>query len=185
MSIHLIAFLVVFLCNVVPAFAPPTWTVLVFFTLNYHIHALGLIPIAITAAVMGRAILAYSFRHFSIYLPKGYVRNMENASTHISASKKSFLGLLALFLFAPLSSAQLFEAAGIMKKIDLKPLLAVFALGRLFSYSFYITGASAVKASSLGEAIIEQMQSTEAIVVQILTILGLVALGNVKWRPKR
>lgn len=185
MDFYIFAFLAVLICNVVPAFAPPTWTVLVFFTLNYNLHGYLLVPIAIVGAVLGRAILAYSFRRYTHLLPKGYVKNMENASTHIVQNNKTFVGLLALFLFAPLSSAQLFEAAGIMKKIDLKPLLAIFALGRVFSYSTYVGSAKALKSTSFGDTIIEHLKSPEAIALQIATILLIVALGNIKWKPKK
>jgi hypothetical protein len=185
MNYYMVAFFAVLLCNVIPAFAPPTWTLLVFFTLNYNLHGYYLVPFAILGAVLGRAILAYTFRRYVHLLPKGYVKNMENASTHIVENNKTFIGLLILFLLAPLSSAQLFEAAGIMKKIDLKPLLAVFALGRVFSYSTYVGSAKLLKSSSFGETFIDNLKSPQAISVQVLMILGVIALGNIKWKPKR
>ncbi|HEY3293368.1 MAG TPA: hypothetical protein VGJ85_07050, partial [Candidatus Nanopelagicaceae bacterium] len=94
--------------------------------------------------------------------------------------KRAF-GLLTLFFLSPISSAQLFEAAGIIKRIALGPLLIAFAGGRLISYSIYVSGASVLKETSLGQIVQKEFTSPVAIVIQILLIIGLVALGNVKW----
>ena len=92
--------------------------------------------------------------------------------------------MLSLFLISPISSAQLFEAAGMMKTIALKPLLIVFALGRLVSYSTYVTGAAAIAATNFGELLIHELKSPWAIGAQIVMIAGLVALGSIDWKSK-
>jgi hypothetical protein len=60
-------------------------------------------------------------------------------------------------------------------------LLLAFAGGRLISYSIYVSGASVLKETSLGQIIQKEFTSPIAIAIQILLIVGLVALGNVKW----
>ncbi len=134
---------------------------------------------------MGRAVLAYSFRALRKWLPKGYVANMERIGVRIEESPKKAIALLALFFLSPISSAQLFEAAGIIKRIALKPLLAAFATGRLVSYSIYVSGTAVLKETSLGELIAREMTSPMAIAIQVIFILGLIALGNVKWNGKK
>jgi hypothetical protein len=79
---------------------------------------------------------------------------------------------------------QLFEAAGLMKTIALKPLLAAFAVGRTISYSTYVSGAALVAASSFGEIVIEQLKSPWAITTQIAMIIAVVLLGNVDWQKR-
>ena len=173
---------VVFLANVVPAFAPPTWALLVLFTVNYEVNSLPLILTGVIAAVLGRLVLALYFRKFADILPKRWVNNMESAGQYFTANPDRKFGILALFLISPISSAQLFEAAGIMKDLKLRPLLIAFAAGRTLSYSFYVLTARTLKETNFGELILNQLKSPYAIAAQIAMIVGLVALGNVKWR---
>lgn len=145
----------------------------------------ALVLSGIASATFGRAVLAYTFRAIRNWLPQGYVANMERIGVKIEESPRRTMGLLALFFLSPISSAQLFEAAGIIKRIPLIPLLAAFAGGRLISYSIYVSGAHALKETSLGELITREMTSPIAIAIQVLLIIGLIALGNVKWNGKR
>ena len=167
----------------IPAFAPPTWTVLVYFSLANHVPAMAIIAIGVFAAALGRFILATYFRQFRHKLPPSFTQNMHNASTHLTRSKGHTVAVLTLFLLSPLSSAQLFEAAGIMPKLALRPLVLAFAAGRTVSYTTYVLGAKSLAASSLGEVILRNITSSKAIVLQVLMIIGLVLLGTIKWKP--
>jgi uncharacterized membrane protein YdjX (TVP38/TMEM64 family) len=144
-------------------------------------NPVALVLLGVMSATFGRAILASVFRAIRGMLPHGYVANMERIGAKIEENPKRAFGLLALFFLSPISSAQLFEAAGIIKRIALGPLLIAFAGGRLISYSIYVSGASVLKETSLGQIVQKEFTSPVAIVIQILLIVGLVALGNVKW----
>ena len=185
MSNYLAVVAVIIFANMLPAFAPPTWSLLVFFTMRYHLNPVALVLGGVVSATIGRAALAYSFRGLRQWMPKGYVANMETMGAQIEKNRSRVFGLLALFFISPLSSAQLFEGAGIIKRIDLKPLLLAFAGGRLISYSFYVSGASALKESSFGKIITREITSPWAIAIQVLFILALIALGNVKWNGRK
>jgi uncharacterized membrane protein YdjX (TVP38/TMEM64 family) len=185
MTGYLIATLIIFLANLLPAFAPPTWAILVFFTLNHNLNPAALVILGVLSATSGRAILALSFRELRNWLPQGYVANMETLGVYVARNSRRAIGLLALFFLSPISSAQLFEAAGIIKEIKLKPLLFAFAAGRLVSYSIYVSGATALKSTSLGQVLTKEITSPLAIAIQVAFILGLVALGNVKWKLKQ
>jgi len=182
---YAVAVLVIFLANLVPAFAPPTWAILVFFTMKNDLNPAILVIFGVASATTGRAILALSFRKLRDWLPKGYVANMENLGTYVANNSRRAMGLIALFFLSPISSAQLFEAAGIIKEIRLKPLLFAFAGGRLVSYSIYVSSATALKSTSLGQVLTREITSPLAIAIQAAFILGLVALGNVKWKGKQ
>lgn len=181
MSHYLLAVAIIAGANLLPAFAPPTWSILVFFTLRYHMNPVALVLLGVLSATLGRAVLANVFRAIRGILPRGYVANMERIGVKIEENPKRAFGLLTLFFLSPISSAQLFEAAGIIKRIALGPLLIAFAGGRLISYSIYVSGASALKETSLGQIIKDELTSPLAITIQVLLIIGLVALGNVKW----
>ncbi|MEI9907936.1 MAG: hypothetical protein WDO06_08710 [Actinomycetota bacterium] len=184
MNNYLLAALVIFLANTLPAFAPPTWSILVFFELRHDLDPIALIVIGIVSAVLGRAVLATTFRRFRGFLPKGYVANMEEIGIYIHGHNRRIAGLFAIFFLSPISSAQLFEGAGIIKEISLKPLLAAFAGGRLITYSIYVSSAAALKDTTIGDIFKRELTSPIAIAIQLLMIVGLIALGNIKWKPK-
>lgn len=182
LSHYLVAALVIFLMNALPAFAPPTWSILVFFALRYELNAPALIVIGIISATVGRWLLASYFRKLRDRLPAGWVANMENAGAHLRKSRAHASALFLTFFFSPLSSAQLFEAAGVMKNQPLKPLLLAFAAGRVITYTTYVSGAEVLSSSSFGDLLREKMTSPSAIALQILMVVGLVLLGNIKWK---
>lgn len=184
MEIYLLALLTIIALNTIPAFAPPTWMLLVFLLINYDLNPLALVIIGVLSATTGRAILAWYFRKFSHLVPIKFATNMEYAGRYIESRPDRRYAVLALFLISPISSAQLFEAAGMMKTIKLKPLLAAFALGRTFSYSTYVTGAVALAATSFGEVLIAEIRSPLAIGIQFAMIAGFVALGLIDWKSK-
>ncbi|NBU32378.1 MAG: hypothetical protein EBS36_04330 [Actinobacteria bacterium] len=181
----MLVFAVVFGINLLPAFAPPTWSVLVFFALNQNLNEISLITLGIVSATSARLILAVTFRKNQHRFPRSYISNLENAATHLSRSKGHIAAIWLLFFVSPFSSAQLFEAAGLMKSVALRPLVVAFASGRVVTYSLYVFGTSAFAATSLGQLIKENITSPVAIAVQVLFIAALVGLGMIKWRPYR
>lgn len=184
MEIYLLALLAIIALNTIPAFAPPTWMLLVFLLINYDLNPIALVIIGVLSATAGRAILAWYFRKFSHLVPSKFATNMEYAGRYIESRPDRRYAVLALFLISPISSAQLFEAAGMMKTIKVKPLLAAFALGRTFSYSTYVTGAVALAATSFGEVLITEIRSPLAIGIQLAMIAGFVILGLIDWKSK-
>lgn len=184
MEIYIYAVLAIVVMNALPAFAPPTWMALIFFLINYDANPVALVILGVASATTGRAILAWYFRKFAHLIPTRFSRNMEYAGKYFENQPGKRYAILALFLISPVSSAQLFEAAGMMKTIKLRPLLAAFALGRTFSYSTYVTGTAALAATSFGEVLIAEIKSPWAIAIQFLMIAGLIALGSIDWKSK-
>ena len=184
MEIYLFAVIAIVLLNAIPAFAPPTWMALVFFLINYDTNPVAIVVIGVISATAGRGILAWYFRKFSHLVPSRFSQNMEYAGRYFTNHSSKRFALLALFFLSPISSAQLFEAAGFMKTVNLKPLLAAFAAGRSFTYSTYVTGAAVIAATNFGEVLISQLKSPWAIAVQVAMIAGLVALGSIDWKKR-
>ena len=180
----LFAGVVILLANLAPAFAPPSWTILVYFVLTKHPSSPALIAIGVIAAVGGRAILALTFRRLRHRLPKGYVANMEAAGAALTKTRPRAWTILLIFIISPLSSAQLFEAAGLMEKVKLRPLLIAFGLGRIISYSVYVTGAHALRSTSLGTLFESYLTSPSAIALEVALVAGLIALGNIDWAKR-
>jgi uncharacterized membrane protein YdjX (TVP38/TMEM64 family) len=183
-EIYLLAIAVIVLMNALPAFAPPTWMALVFFLLHYDLNPLLLTFFGVASATTGRAILAWYFRKFAHLIPTRFSHNMEYAGKYFVDHPSKKYAALALFLFSPISSAQLFEAAGMAKTIPLKPLLIAFAAGRTISYSTYLTGASAIAATNFGEILIHELRSPWAIGAQVAMIAAFIAFGSVDWKKR-
>jgi hypothetical protein len=176
----LLAVAVVFGVNLLPAFGPPTWAVLVFFRFRY-----GEIPIALLivggalAAVSGRLLLALAFRGFGRFLPAKRTESLEVLGRVLGQSRGGLVSSFVFFAVAPVPSAQMFEAAG-LSRIRLAPLLSAFFVGRLVSYSLYVGAASAAH-KSVAKLFRQGLTSPQAIATQVIAIALLVVIARVDW----
>jgi hypothetical protein len=165
--------------NILPAFGPPTWSVLVFFRLQSSLAVLPLVLIGALAAASGRLVLAYASRRFRNRLSEQRIEHLEAPRDAVAGDRKRAAAGLGLFALAPLPSAQLFVAAGLIAA-PLVPLTAAFFAARLVSYSIYVGAASAAK-HSLGSIVQDSLTSPAGIALQVLMLVGLVALLRVDW----
>ena len=62
MEAYLLTFGCVFAVNLLPAFAPPTWAVLVFFKLEYDVPVVPMVIGGALCAASGRLVLAHACR---------------------------------------------------------------------------------------------------------------------------
>ena len=138
--------------NVLPAFGPPTWAVLVFFRLDEHLGVLPLILLGAVAAAGGRTLLALAFRRLRNRISAKHTANLAAAGKVLTRDRKRSAAGLALFALSPLPSAQLFEAAGLIG-VALTSLTAAFFAGRLVSYTLYIEGDNAASRTSAGHLV--------------------------------
>jgi uncharacterized membrane protein YdjX (TVP38/TMEM64 family) len=180
---YLVVFGVVLGVNLMPAFGPPTWTILVLYRFRSDLNPLALVLVGAAAAASGRLVLGYATRAVRGKLSEKRRKSLDAIRTRLERHRKA--GLLALFLFAlsPLPSAQLFEAAGITG-VKLPPLTAAFFLGRIVSYSVYMAGASALKDTDVGKMIRESFTSPVGIAVQIAFVVLVVLLGRIDWSKR-
>ncbi|MGI8702657.1 MAG: hypothetical protein ACR2JU_15910 [Nocardioidaceae bacterium] len=177
---YLLAVVVVFGVNLLPAFGPPTWAVLVFFRLNSHLDAVPLVLLGAVAAASGRLLLAVAFSHLRGHISARQTANLAAAGKVLTRDRKRSVAGLALFALSPVPSAQLFEAAGLIK-VALLPLTAAFFAGRLVSYTVYVAGASAAADTSAGQLVTSSFTSVWGIAIQVLLLLALAGLTRVDW----
>lgn len=172
--------------NLLPAFGPPTWAVLVFFRLNEHLAVLPVILLGAVAAAGGRALLALAFRRLRGRISAKRTANLAAAGKVLTRDRKRSVVGLALFALSPLPSAQLFEAAGLMG-VTLTGLIVAFFTGRLVSYTLYVQGANAASGTSAGHLVTSSFTTPWGIAVQLLFVAALVALTRIDWvgRHKR
>ncbi len=173
-------FAIVLGVNLLPAFGPPTWAILVLYVLNTELHPALLIPVAALAAASGRLLLALAFRLLGNKLPVKYRNNLKAAREALEKNRRNAILALGLFALSPVPSAQLFEAAG-LAGVRLLPFTLAFFLGRTVSYSIYVFTASGLKATSLGDSFREALTSPWGIALQVIMLIGLVLFARIDW----
>jgi uncharacterized membrane protein YdjX (TVP38/TMEM64 family) len=171
----------VFGLNLVPAFGPPTWAVLVLFHLNGDYWLPALVLVGAVCAASGRLVLALVTRRLGRRLPERWRTNAEAAGERLAENRGRSLAGLALFAVSPVPSAQLFEAAGLMS-VRLLPLTAAFFAGRTVSYSVYSTTADALSETDTGQTLLANVTSPWGVAVQVAMLAGVALLGRVDWR---
>jgi membrane protein YqaA with SNARE-associated domain len=172
----------IFGVNLLPAFGPPTWAVLVFFRLNSDLPAVPLVLVGALAAASGRFVLATITRRFRSRFSAKRLESLEAAEQVLVGSRAKAAAGLGLFALSPVPSAQLFVAAGLLT-VPLLPITAVFFAGRLVSYSIYVGAASAAK-DSLGDVLTDAIGSPLGIALQLAMLAGLVLLVRVDWAAR-
>ena len=177
---YIILTLVIFGVNLLPAFGPPTWAVLVFARLQWHLNPVALVALGVTAAACGRYLLARSARRFKTRLPTRLRENLEDAQRLIQRKRVGALALFGIFVVSPLPSAQLFLAAGLLD-LPLGPLTFAFVLGRLVSYSIYVSIAT-VADQQLGGVVRNAFGSVWSIVGQLVLLVIVCGLPFIRWR---
>jgi len=180
---YLLLFAIVFGVNLLPAFGPPTWTLLVFSRLNWHLEPVAIVLIGAIAAMSGRYVLAVGSRHFRDRLSGKRRANLAAADDLLFAKKGRAWAVLALFVISPLPSAQLFVAAGLLD-VALVPLTLAFFVGRLVSYSFYVAAATLAE-HQFGGVLRNALGSPWSIVLQLLLLAGTAAMPFVNWSQIR
>lgn len=173
--------IVVFLCNLAPMFAPPTWSIIVFFLITHELNPALAVVIAAISAGSGRYLLAVGTRALRNYIPIKARKNLYDAGIVFDSSQNRRYGLIALFIVSPLPSAQLFEAAGLMH-MNLKRLTLAFFSGRVITYSIYAAGASKLKTTDFGHVLTDAFRSPYSWALQIFSIALIYLIAKMDWK---
>ncbi len=177
---YMILFGIVFAIHLAPAFTPPTWPVIVLYSLNTQLPMPWLVLTAAVAAALGRHVLGLVSNIFEHWFPQKMQRNLDAARELIERRPANRILALGLFVLTPIPSAQLFEAAGLLG-VRLWPCTMAFFIGRLGYYSLYAFTARQLRASSLADSIRETLTSPIGIAVQLVVIGLLILLVRTDW----
>jgi len=173
-------FAIVLAINLLPAFGPPTWTVLVFTRLHWHLDPVALVVTGAIAATVGRYLLARLSRHFRGRLPGSMRANLADAQALVDQRRVGALAIFGLFVVSPLPSAQLFVAAGLLE-VPLVALSVAFLVGRLVSYTIYVSIATLAD-RHLGGVVANAFGSPWSIGIQVALLVVVCLLPLVRWR---
>jgi hypothetical protein len=171
-----LALAAIFALNLLPAFGPPTWAVLVFFSLDFDLPPVPLILGGALAAACGRLVLAHGVRRLRPRLSAARIASLDRAERALGANRLRSGAGIGLFALSPLPSGQLFTAAGLMT-VPLAPLTAAFFAGRLVSYSLYVSLAT-VAERNLGSLALDALTSPLGTAVQIAMLVALTLLAG-------
>ena len=177
---YLILFAIVLGVNLLPAFGPPTWSIIVLYGLNSNLPAPAIILVAAVAAASGRFILANGFRLLARHVSEKTRANLAAAREAFERNRRNAILGIGLFALSPVPSAQLFEAAG-LAGVKLVGFTIAFFLGRIVSYSIYAYSAKGIRESSFGDVIAHSLSSPLGLGLQVAMIAGLVALARIDW----
>jgi hypothetical protein len=134
--IYLVCFAAVLCVNIIPAFTPPTWTVLVFFLSRYNLAIAPLVLCGVAGATLGRTVLSSYVRFLSDWLFND--REKENlqfvGQRLMGKTAGSAFRFALIYSLTPLSTTVLFVAAS-LAGIKKRYILPGFALGRAVSYT--------------------------------------------------
>lgn len=178
-------FLVVFALNVLPAFAPPTWTTMSFVGLAApNLNFALLASVAAMAATCGRVLLA-QLSHMLVrkrLLSERARRNVDAIRLGIEARPLATFGTLLGYSCSPLPSNYLFIAYG-LTTLPLRFLALPFFVGRFVSYAFWVWAGFA-----LGDALDwDWLESTPYflgyyILSQLLLVPAIYGFTRLDWR---
>ena len=167
-----------FIVNVIPAFVPPTWTILSLYKINNPaISTLALAFFGVLGSIAGRYVM-YRYSHFfGRYVPK---KDAENLSYFRKLVGDKGFGLFFgtfLYSLSPLPSNFLFIAFG-LSGVNIPLVLLGFALGRFLSYSLLI-GASFSSFSILSGILgIKHLKY----IVDVLGVIFAISIIFIKWK---
>jgi uncharacterized membrane protein YdjX (TVP38/TMEM64 family) len=180
---YLVVFALVFGINLLPAFGPPTSSILVLYRLQSDLNPFALVLVGAVAAALGRFLLGTAFRMLRGHFSEERIANLNALRERLERGGKRTIAGLWLFALSPLPSAQLFEAAG-LTGMRLLPLTVVFFAGRIVAYSIYVFGASVVRNTSVGTLVRHSFTNPVGIAIELVLVIALVAVTRVDWRKR-
>ncbi len=166
--------------NVIPIFMPPTWTILAFYYINFHPPLLPTVVVGAIAATLGRITLYYiSKNNLRGFFSKNSLNNYDALGKFFKKKQKISIPLFLTYAFFPISSNYVYIAAG-LAKVDIKILAASFFIGRLISYSFWVT-ASHIAAKHIEDIFSSHVSNISVIVFELLGLLLVILIGKINW----
>ncbi|GFZ98203.1 hypothetical protein GCM10010923_02910 [Blastomonas marina] len=181
---YLLFFAVVLGVNLLPAFGPPTWSIIALFAFSGEIELLPLVGLGALAAATGRFGLGHATRALGTRFLSARLRaNLDAARQALERRRRSGILALGLFALSPVPSAQLFEAAG-LARLPLLPFTVAFFAGRIVSYSIYGLTARELGSTDMGEVLREELTSPLGIALQVAMLVALVLLARIDWRKR-
>lgn len=173
------AWIVALVINVIPAFMPPTWSVLAVFKITSN---LPLVPLTVGGAAMsaaGRAVLARSSRALENKLSETDRANARALGAFVNRHRRWREVIVFGYCLGPFPSNPLFIAAGV-GRVPLRPVVVTFFISRAIADTFWVWGAGRASAS-LGDVFVSSLTSWQSIAIQIVSVLLVALVLRLPW----
>lgn len=169
-----------YIVNIVPALMPPTWIILAFLYINYHLHIIPVVVLGAIFATLGRVtlyLLAKKFGHF--FISKKSKENVEILGKYVNSHMKISIPLFILYAFLPIPSNQVYIAAG-LSRVRIKYLAVSFFFGRILSYFFWVSATHKVT-TSIQVIFSKHYARTGSIIAEIIGFGILFIITKIDW----
>jgi membrane protein YqaA with SNARE-associated domain len=176
-------FFFVFLFNLIPAFAPPTWILLSYIQVKFHPNVFVLALTGAAAATLGRIVLAKLAKVIvrDRFLSAATKRNIDTVKAKLHQHEGLTFSVFLLFAFSPFPSNQLFLAYG-LTNLPLALVAAPFFLGRFVSYLFWIVTAHEIsKRLAVDSLRSGAFFKTYFVVIQIVSLALVYVFIKIDW----
>ena len=181
----LVLFFAVFILNIIPAFAPPTWMALSYAGFWYPLYSIALLAfVGATAATLGRLTLAKLSRVIvrQKLLSESTRENIDVLKKGLEKRRKLTFSVCLFYAFSPLPSNFLFIAYG-LTPLELNLIAIPFFLGRFVAYNFYVfAGSIAARKITLESTEGQSYLGAYFVLSQLLLLFLVYLFMKVDWR---
>jgi|SRR3989344_3379152 len=183
-EVYIYTFISVFLLNIIPAFGPPTWMILSFIAFNYNIpYLIPFVLVAVAASTSGRFVMTSLSKHIirNRLLSEKYRRNVDHLREHLEKKSMATSTVFLIDAVTPLPSDQLFVAYG-LTGLKARYALVPFAIGRLFTYSFFAYTATEVSKYAAANSLTSlSFLSGSFVIMELLLLLFVYFFIKIDW----
>ena len=180
----LILFAAIFILNIIPVFAPPTWMALSYVGFKYPLQNVMLLAlVGATAATLGRLTLAKLSRAIirQRFLSQSTRDNVDAIRKGLEHRRTLTFSVCLFYAFSPLPSNYLFIAYG-LTSLGWRLIAIPFFIGRFVGYSFWVFAGSTAARKIAFESIEGQSYLGVYFVLSQLLLLVLVYLfTRIDW----
>jgi hypothetical protein len=175
----LVAWGIAFVINLVPAFMPPTWSVLAIF------HMLSRPPLPLltiggaAASALGRVGLALLSRRFRGLLPGKDRTNAEALGAFVNRHRRWREAIVFGYCLGPFPSNAIFIAAGV-GRVPLLGVTVAFFFSRAIADTLWVWTAGRVS-TNVGGLFTKQLTDWRAIAVQVVALVAVVLFFRLPW----
>jgi hypothetical protein len=175
----LVAFAVIFVINLVPAFMPSSWMVMAFFYIQFDLPLLVLTVGGAIVSGFGR----YALARESTWVKDRFMRDKTQDLDELGAWLETRGRFIAPSVFGysllPLPTNNLFVAAG-LAEVNMRWVLLGFWCARIPADTFFVWTTDRVF-ESLGDVFRGAFGSWLAIVLQLAGAVGIIVLYRLPW----
>src|SRR5258706_13396976 len=180
MWMYPLVFLASMAVDMIPVFAPPAWTIMVFFLVKFDLNPWAVLTFGVIGSTLGRYF-------FSLYIPKvsdKLIKRRKNEELEFVGKKlggKLWRTWIFVFIYTitPLSTTALFTAAGLARINPLHTLPPFFA-GKFISAAIMILTSRYLPANA-GD-VLHNLLSPKSIITMLLGLMVLGGLLFLDWR---